>query len=122
MTAQIATPPPSVWMRVPVLKYHPTLPWVVEHKSLQSPAEDGSVCYYFETISPQLVRDDGPLYDEQIARAACQYLSALVRSRNVEVSDGPYLQLMEDDGAVPRGFVMLRALLWADQFDVVVPV
>ncbi len=119
---QAAKPPLSPWMRVPMLKYHATLPWIVTDKSLQSPAPDGSVCYYFDSLSPQRIADDEPLYDDRIARAACQYLSALARSKGVEIVDGPYLQLLEDDGAVPRGFVMLRALIWADEFDELVPV
>jgi hypothetical protein len=106
---------------MPLWRYHTDGRWESTARSLRSPAADGSIAYLIDTLSPLMIRDDGPLYDDGIARAACQYLKALAVKHSLEVADGPYLQLREDDGAVPRGFVMLRALMWCDEFDFITP-
>lgn len=115
---------PAQWphdVLTPLWRYHADGRWESTSRSLRSPAADGSMAYLIDTLSPVLVRDDAPLYDDRIARAACQYLQALAVKHNLQVTDGPYLQLREDDGATPRGFVMLRALIWCDEFDYVLP-
>lgn len=103
----------------PLWRYHPVNEWVVSAKSLVSPAADGTVIYYQDTLSPL---DGGGNYVDGSARAVCQYLTALAVRRGLEISDGPYLQVLEDDGAVPPGWQMLRALIWVDEYDLVVEV
>lgn len=107
---------------VPLWRYHTDGRWESTARSLRSPGADGSIAYYIETLSPLLVRDDAPMYDDGLARAACQYLQAWALKHDIEISDGPFLQLREDDGAMPRGFIMLRAIIWCDEFDFIVPV
>lgn len=107
---------------VPLWRYHADGRWESTARPLRSPAMDGSVAYYIETLSPVTVSDEKPLFDDAVARAACQYLQAWAFKHQVEIADGPFLQLREDDGAMPRGFVMLRAIVWCDEFDLLVPV
>ena len=92
--------------------------WEVVAKSMVSPASDGTVIYFHDTLSPL---DGEGNYLDGSARACCQYLLALALQRNVELSSGPFLQVLEDDGAVPPGWVMLRALIWVDEYDSIVP-
>lgn len=116
----------------PMFRYSPTGEWRVTSRSLASPAADGSVAYFFDFLSKQYIIDDDesdPMagdpcvihFSDALASAACQYLSAAAMARGLEISDGPYIQMLEDDGAVPRGFMMVRAIAWADEFDLVVP-
>jgi hypothetical protein len=98
---------------------------MVEH-SLASPSPTGEVAYFFDVLSPHTLpvdAEDGPpiTFNSLIGRAAMHYLMASAMGRRLEISDGPYLQVLEDDGAVPPGWVVLRAVLWADEFDLVVP-
>lgn len=109
-------------IETPLWRYHADGRWEPASRSLQSPTADGSVAYLIDTLSPVQIRDEGHLFDDRLARAACQYLQALAVKHDLDITDGPYLQLREDDGATPRGFVMLRALIWCDEFDYVVPV
>lgn len=103
--------------------------WYTTQRSLASPAPDGTVAYYFDCLSQAPIRDDvdddGPFglpFYNNIGQAACQYIQALAAARKLEVADGPYIQLLEDDGAVPKGWVMIRALIWTEEFDLMVEV
>lgn len=102
----------------PLRRYHPVDEWEVVGRSLASPASDGTVIYYQDTLSP--LDGEGQFIDGS-ARAICQYLTALAVRQGVEIADGPYLQVLEDDGMVPGGWVMLRALIWVDEYDSIVP-
>lgn len=106
---------------VPLRRYTPGAEWEVVPRTVVSPAPDGSVVYFFDSLSPSIPGDPGS-YSDHVARALCRYLSSVAIQRKLEVCDGPYLQILEDDGSTPRDWVMLRALLWAEEFDLVVPV
>lgn len=88
---------------------------------LTSPRPDGAVAYFQEGLSKLHPASWRPRFDDDIARALCQYVQALADKAGLETVDGPYLQVVEDDGAVPRDFVVLRALLWVDEYDLVTP-
>lgn len=103
---------------MPVRRYVPNGDWEPVSKNLSSPAPDGTVIYFQDTLSP--MDGEGNFIDGP-ARAICQYLTALVLKHDREVADGPYLQVLPDDGAVPPGWLMLRALIWVDEYDVLVP-
>lgn len=105
-------------VHTPLRYYDPSGAWDVVGKDLSSPAADGSVVYYQDTLSPL---DGEGQFIEGSARAVCQYLKALAIGRGLQVVDGPYLQLLEDDGAVPPGWQMLRALIWVDEYDQLTP-
>lgn len=117
----------TVTALVPLRRYTPGAAWEVVPHSLASPAPDGSVAYYQDALS--LSYRDGlgtdeqisAGYDEDIARALCQYLVALTVRYSLQIADGPYLQILEDDGAVPHGWVMLRALAWVEEYDLLTP-
>lgn len=102
----------------PLRKYVPNGDWEVVAHPMDSPAPDGSVAYYQDTLSP--LDGEGNFIDGS-ARAICQYLAALTVRKGVPITDGPYLQLLEDDGAVPPGWTMLRAIVWCDEFDSLIP-
>lgn len=113
----------------PLRRYAPGCAWdMVETRSLQSPAPDGTVVYYQDALSKDsdaLAREgwtENPGFDPEVAEAVCRYLTALAVRRGAEIADGPLLQILEDDGAVPPGWVMLRALIWIDEYDLVVEV
>lgn len=105
------------------------LGWVVTQRSLASPAPDGSVAYYFDQLVrkplPRDQDDDGPFnlpFDPNVGWALCEYLKALTASKGVGISDGPFVQLLDDDGCVPERYLMIRGIVWADEFDLLVPV
>lgn len=114
----------------PLRRYQTEQPaycWPVVQRPMDSPAKDGTVAYYQDSLSWGY---GGPLdgelemevgFDPNIARALCQYLKSLAVARSLEISDGPYLQILEDDGSVPPGWVMLRALVWVDEYDMITP-
>jgi hypothetical protein len=104
----------------PLHRYTPGGEWEVVPHPMDSPAPDGSVAYYQDSLSPS-VGEQVALFDDGIARALCRYLVALTVRKNVPLVDGPYLQLLEDDGAVPPGWIMLRAIVWCDEFDAITP-
>lgn len=106
-------------MMTPLRRYVPNGDWEVVPHPMDSPAPDGSVAYYVDTLSPL---DGEGVFIDGSARAICQYLAALTVRKGVPITDGPYLQILEDDGAVPPGWVMLRAVVWCDEFDLVTPV
>lgn len=113
----------------PVRRYVPGGTWdLVEGRSLTSPAPDGTVIYYADTLCWAQRGNDDPEqwadlgFDPVVANAVCQHLSAMLVRARMEVADGPFLQLLEDDGTIPHGWVMLRALSWVDEYDVPVPV
>lgn len=112
-------------IEVPVWRPKGNGDWDLVTRSLASPAPDGTVCYYLDSLSPSLVRDyeDGPpvAFDAGAAQALCRWLSATLLSRGIEIADGPYIQMLEDDGTHPRGWVVLKAMAWADEFDLLVP-
>lgn len=107
-------------MSTPLRRYHPTAEWEVVGHAMQSPAPDGSVAYYQDSLSPT-VGVQVALFDDQIARALCQFHVAQVVRQGLQIVDGPYIQLLEDQGVVPAGWVMLRAVVWVDEFDELVP-
>jgi len=103
---------------MPLRRYAPNAEWEVVSHPMTSPAPDGSVAYYQDSLSPL---DEEGRFVDGVARALCQYLAALTVRKNVPITDGPYLQVLEDDGAVPPGWVMIRALVWCDEFDLLTP-
>lgn len=105
----------------PLRRYAAGREWEVVPHSMASPAPDGSVAYFLDSLSP-MIPDKPGSHSDDVARALCRYLSAMAVQRKLEVCDGPYLQVLEDDGTVPRDWVVLRAVLWAEEFDLVVPV
>lgn len=88
--------------------------------SLQSPDEQGAVAYYFDTLDdgdqPWAVSRITP-----IARGACEYLLGLVRSKGLQLVRGPFLTEAPEHGPLPRGLRMIRAIVWVEEFDLVVP-
>jgi len=84
--------------------------------SLQSPDDKGAVAYYFDTLAKSGKAGD---HWGAVGRAACAYLLGLVRSRSLQLVRGPYLTVAED-AAVPDGWTMIRAMVWVEEFDVVV--
>ena len=110
-------------MLTPLHRYLPGGFWELIPHSLTSPTADGSVAYYLDSLAtadPLRSATDDP-FDSEVGEAMCRCLTATVLSRSLEVSDGPYIQVLEDDGTVPFGWVMLRAVLWSEEFDLVVP-
>lgn len=107
-------------MMTPLRRYHPTKEWEVVPHAMVSPAPDGSVAYFQDSLSPS-VRKIVALFDDSIGRALCRYLVASITGRGFQITDGPYLQVLEEDGLVPHGWVMLRAVAWCDEFDLLVP-
>jgi hypothetical protein len=112
-------------IKVPMWRPKGNGDWELVTRSLASPAIDGTVCYYLNSLSPSLIRDyeEGPpvAFDGQVAQALCRWLSATLISRDIETADGPYVLIEQDDGTAPRNWVVLRAMIWADEFDLVTP-
>lgn len=111
-------------MLVPLYKYVAGGSWEVVPHSLLSPDPDGSVAYYMDNLSPAVAfgPDSGqPPFDDALGRAVCQYLVSSVLQRSLEVNDGPYIQVLPEDGLVPRDWTMIRAVVWSEEFDLVVP-
>ena len=120
---------PAIPAKPNLAEIHPTVPlrrylvgqdWEVVPHAMDSPAPDGSVAYFFDTLSPGDPRVTHPFSDET-ARALCHYIKSLAVRNKIDICDGPYLQILEDDGSVPHGWVMLRAVMWVEEFDLVVP-
>lgn len=107
---------------VPLYRYRAGQVWPDPVRMpLSSPRPDGTVAYFQEGLSRLHPKSWRPTWDDEIARALCQYVQALADKAGLETVDGPYLQVVEDDGAVPRDFVVLRAILWADEYELVIP-
>lgn len=107
---------------VPLHRYVMGSHWELSPTQLISPRPDGSVAYYQDTLSRAYHPTRTPPFDDEAARALCRYLTALVVIRGLQLVDGPYLQVLEDDGAIPAGWHRLRAVVWIDEYDVLVPV
>lgn len=107
----------------PMWRYDPS-GWSLSGRDLASPAPDGSIAYYEDTLSPIPARlEDGPGFHDETARAVCQHLKAEIVARGaLEIVDGPFLYVPEDDGCVPPGWQVLRAVAWVDEYDLVVEV
>jgi hypothetical protein len=103
-----------------LLRYRPGTDWERVLVRLDSPRPDGSVAYYSDSLCPHYPSGRLP-FDDQIARALCQHLMLSVASRQLEITDGPYLQVLPDGDTVPGGFVIVRALTWVEEFDLLVP-
>lgn len=107
---------------VPLYRYRTGQVWADPVRmSLASPRPDGAIAYFQEGLSKLHPPSWLPRWDDDIARALCQYVQALADKAGMEAVDGPYLQVVEDDGAVPRDFVVLRALIWVDEYELVTP-
>jgi len=110
----------------PMWRYLPNaLGWESTGRDLASPAPDGSVAYYEDTLAPvpPVGTEGAPLFNDAVARAVCQHLKARIIERSVlEIVDGPFLQLVDDDGCTPFGWVVLRAIAWVDEYDFIVDV
>lgn len=85
--------------------------------SMQSPDDRGAVAYYFDTLAKS---DKAGDHWGAVGRAACAYLLGLVRARSLQLVRGPYLTVADDTGAVPDGWTMIRAVVWVEEFDLVV--
>ena len=107
---------------VPLYPYRTGQAWGDQVRMpLASPRTDGAVAYFQEGLSRLHPPSWRPRFDDDLARALCQYAVALADKAGLEVVDGPYLQVVEDDGAVPRDWVVLRAIIWVDEYDLVTP-
>lgn len=112
-------------MLVPLYRYVSGGKWEVVSHTLASPLPDGTVAYYQDSLSKAdpLGRATGhELFDDSIGRALCRYVQARVIRSRLDVADGPYIQILEEDGSVPPGWIMLRAIVWTEEFDLMVPV
>jgi len=107
---------------VPLFRYRTGQVWEQTRMQLASPRPDGAVAYYQDSLSRLHPVSWRPRFDDESARALCQYVRALADKAGLEVVEGPFLQVLEDDGATPPGYAMLRAIVWVEEYDLVVPV
>lgn len=95
--------------------------WVPTPHPLDSPAPDGSVAYYQASLSRSFSFEDARFNDE-VALALCRYLKTSLVNRGLELTDGPYIQVMPRDRDMPADWVMIRAVAWTEEFDHTVPI
>lgn len=92
--------------------------------SLASPDEGGAVAYYFDTLCPAHTVDGLTDLAGKVGlpgKAACDYLMNLVHSKGLELVRGPFLTVAPEHGPLPDGWWMIRALVWVEEFDLLVP-
>ena len=122
---QVPSNTDAVRPAVPLHRYIPGGPWETVPHQMLSPAPDGSVAYYVDSLAdgrPEDMNERPLLFEDDLARALCRHLVSKTVQARREIVDGPYIQVLEDDGSIPPGWVMLRAIVWVDEFDQVVPV
>lgn len=89
--------------------------------SLQSPDEQGAVAYYFDTLVEASQIGNIELVG-RAGKAACAYLLGLVQTKGLQLVRGPFLTMAPDHGPLPDGWWMVRAVVWVEEFDHLVPV
>lgn len=102
----------------------PALAWPKMERvtiALQSPDEQGAVAYYFDTLAEASEIDNIELIG-RVGKAACVYLLNLVQSKGLQLVRGPFLTMAPEHGPIPHGWWMVRALVWVEEFDHLVPV
>jgi hypothetical protein len=89
---------------------------------MSSPDSTGAVAYYFDTLTPSEPRlDHGHVSLVGAAWAAANYLEGLVASKGLQITRGPYLTQAPQTDLLPDGWQMVRALVWVEEFDLLVP-
>lgn len=88
--------------------------------SLESPDQQGAVAYYFDTLAEASEIDNIELVG-RVGKAACEYLMGLVRAKGLQLVRGPFLTTAPDHGPLPDRWWMIRAIVWVEEFDLVVP-
>jgi hypothetical protein len=85
---------------------------------MASPDPQGAVAYYFDFLQ----READLTMPTPEAVAASQYLFGLVGSKGLQPVRGPYVITAPDSSPTPTGWGMRRAVIWVEEFDLVVPV